>query len=145
MIDSVRLKTRVQRVMDKIFEFADGKDITFYSYKGKYFIPLKDFCDSLVDSFEIDKTNVKHIVYFKNYKKRDACVMFTLLLNDEQINDVNYQYDNMSNYVSSSNNNVDALKIVLNCQYTNYSEFLKTILSMIGDYLKLKNNNGRGF
>ena len=71
--------------------------------------------------------------------------MFVLLLNDEQIDDINYQYDNMSNYVSSSNNNVDVLKIVLNCQYTNYAEFLKIVLSMINDYLKLKNNNGRGF
>jgi hypothetical protein len=46
----------------------------------------------------------------------------------------------MQNYVKSSNNNVDVLKVVLNCQYTTYSEFLKLVNSMMKEYLVNKNN-----
>lgn len=145
MIDLVKVNDRTKRVMDEMFEFMDVNDVTFYVYKAKDFPFMKNFCDEIVDSFDkYEHRRTKQIVYFKSYKRNTVLVMFTILLNNRDINDISYQYENMSNFVKVASSNVDVFQVILNCQYSSYQSYLNVVSNSIKNYLAEKNNNRAG-
>jgi hypothetical protein len=124
--------------MDKIYEFSEDRNITFYPYKGKQLGVMKDFVGGVVSAFNKGDKKAKDIIYFKSYRRCTALVMFSLLMNDDNINDINYSFNDMSNFVSTANNNVEVLNVTLNCQYTQMSEYLKQVVIMMEEYVEEK-------
>ncbi len=142
MIDLVKLNDRTKRVMDAMFSYIDANDVTFYVYKAKDFPFMKAVCEEIVEDINtISKTKAKQIVYFKGYKRNNALVMLTLLLNNRDINDITYQYENMNNFVKTNYTNIEVFQIILNCHYTTHRQFMSALRNSIKAYLTDKNDN----
>ncbi len=67
--------------------------------------------------------------------------MLTLLLNENNVDDVSYRYEELNNFVDTKFKNVEILQIVLNCHYTRYHEYMKQIVNEINDYILKKKVN----
>ena len=57
------------------------------------------------------------------------------------INDITCEYDSLNNFVKTNFNDVEILQIKLNCQYTEYHEFLSNVRTSIKNYLIEEYNN----
>ena len=90
---------------------------------------------------EYAKINTRHVIRLKTYRKNTRLIMFTLLLNDKGINDITCEYGSLNNFVKTNFNDVEILQIKLNCQYTEYHEFLSNMRTSIKNYLIEKYNN----
>ena len=142
MVDNVRLNDRVKRVMDKAIDFIHINNLSFYIYKSMDFPYLKTIVDEITEYMnEYAKINTRHVIRLKTYRKNTRLIMFTLLLNDKGINDITCEYGSLNNFVKTNFNDVEILQIKLNCQYTEYHEFLSTVRTSIKNYLIEKYNN----
>lgn len=142
MVDNVRLNDRVKRVMDKAIEFIHINNLSFYIYKSMDFPYLKTIVDEITEYMnEYAKINTRHVIRLKTYRKNTRLIMFTLLLNDKGINDITCEYGSLNNFVKTNFNDVEILQIKLNCQYTEYHEFLSNVRTSIKNYLIEKYNN----
>lgn len=142
MVDNVRLNDRVKRVMDKAIDFIHINNLSFYIYKSMDFPYLKTIVDEITEYMnEYAKVNTRHVIRLKTYRKNTRLIMFTLLLNDKGINDITCEYGSLNNFVKTNFNDVEILQIKLNCQYTEYHEFLSTVRTSIKNYLIEKYNN----
>lgn len=142
MVDNVRLNDRVKRVMDKAIDFIHINNLSFYIYKSMDFPYLKTIVDEITEYMnEYAKINTRHVIRLKTYRKNTRLIMFTLLLNDKGINDITYEYGSLNNFVKTNFNDVEILQIKLNCQYTEYHEFLSNVRTSIKNYLIEKYNN----
>ena len=142
MVDNVRLNDRVKRVMDKAIEFVNINNLSFYIYKSMDFPYLKTIVDEITEYMnEYAKINTRHVIRLKTYRKNTRLIMFTLLLNDKGINDITCEYGSLNNFVKTNFNDVEILQIKLNCQYTEYHEFLSNVRTSIKNYLIEKYNN----
>ena len=142
MVDNVRLNDRVKRVMDKAIDFIHINNLSFYIYKSMDFPYLKTIVDEITEYMnEYAKVNTRHVIRLKTYRKNTRLIMFTLLLNDKGINDITCEYGSLNNFVKTNFNDVEILQIKLNCQYTEYHEFLSNVRTSIKNYLIEKYNN----
>lgn len=142
MVDNVRLNDRVKRIMDKAIDFIHINNLSFYIYKSMDFPYLKTIVDEITEYMnEYAKINTRHVIRLKTYRKNTRLIMFTLLLNDKGINDITCEYGSLNNFVKTNFNDVEILQIKLNCQYTEYHEFLSNIRTSIKNYLIEKYNN----
>ncbi len=142
MVDNVRLNDRVKRVMDKAIDFIHINNLSFYIYKSMDFPYLKTIVDEITEYMnEYAKINTRHVIRLKTYRKNTRLIMFTLLLNDKGINDITCEYGSLNNFVKTNFNDVEILQIKLNCQYTEYHEFLSNVRTSIKNYLIEKYNN----
>ncbi len=142
MVDNVRLNDRVKRVMDKAIDFIHINNLSFYIYKSMDFPYLKTIVDEITEYMnEYAKINTRHVIRLKTYRKNTKLIMFTLLLNDKGINDITCEYGSLNNFVKTNFNDVEILQIKLNCQYTEYHEFLSNVRTSIKNYLIEKYNN----
>lgn len=142
MVDNVRLNDRVKRVMDKAIEFVNINNLSLYIYKSMDFPYLKTIVDEITEYMnEYAKINTRHVIRLKTYRKNTRLIMFTLLLNDKRINDITCEYSSLNNFVKTNFNDVEILQIKLNCQYTEYHEFLSNVRTSIKNYLIEKYNN----
>ena len=142
MVDNVRLNDRVKRVMDKAIELVDINNLSLYIYKSMDFPYLKTIVDEITKYMnEYAKINTRHVIRLKTYRKNTRLIMFTLLLNDKGINDITCEYGSLNNFVKTNFNDVEILQIKLNCQYTEYHEFLSNVRTSIKNYLIEKYNN----
>lgn len=142
MVDNVRLNDRVKRVMDKAIEFVNINNLSLYIYKSMDFPYLKTIVDEITEYMnEYAKINTRHVIRLKTYRKNTRLIMFTLLLNDKGINDITCEYGSLNNFVKTNFNDVEILQIKLNCQYTEYHEFLSNMRTSIKNYLIEKYNN----
>lgn len=142
MVDNVRLNDRVKRVMDKAIEFVNINNLSLYIYKSMDFPYLKTIVDEITEYMnEYAKINTRHVIRLKTYRKNTKLIMFTLLLNDKGINDITCEYGSLNNFVKTNFNDVEILQIKLNCQYTEYHEFLSNMRTSIKNYLIEKYNN----
>lgn len=142
MVDNVRLNDRVKRVMDKAIDFIHINNLSFYIYKSMDFPYLKTIVDEITEYMnEYAKINTRHVIRLKTYRKNTRLIMFTLLLNDRGINDITCEYGSLNNFVKTNFNDVEILQIKLNCQYTEYHEFLSNVRTSIKNYLIEKYNN----
>lgn len=142
MVDNVRLNDRVKRVMDKAIELVDINNLSLYIYKSMDFPYLKTIVDEITEYMnEYAKINTRHVIRLKTYRKNTRLIMFTLLLNDKGINDITCEYGSLNNFVKTNFNDVEILQIKLNCQYTEYHEFLSNVRTSIKNYLIEKYNN----
>lgn len=142
MVDNVRLNDRVKRVMDKAIEFVNINNLSLYIYKSMDFPYLKTIVDEITEYMnEYAKINTRHVIRLKTYRKNTRLIMFTLLLNDRGINDITCEYGSLNNFVKTNFNDVEILQIKLNCQYTEYHEFLSNVRTSIKNYLIEKYNN----
>lgn len=142
MVDNVRLNDRVKRVMDKAIDFIHINNLSFYIYKSMDFPYLKTIVDEITEYMnEYAKINTRHVIRLKTYRKNTRLIMFTLLLNDKGINDITCEYGSLNNFVKTNFNDVEILQIKLNCQYTEYHEFLSNMRTSIKNYLIEKYNN----
>lgn len=142
MVDNVRLNDRVKRVMDKAIEFVNINNLSLYIYKSMDFPYLKTIVDEITEYMnEYAKINTRHVIRLKTYRKNTRLIMFTLLLNDKRINDITCEYGSLNNFVKTNFNDVEILQIKLNCQYTEYHEFLSNMRTSIKNYLIEKYNN----
>lgn len=142
MVDNVRLNDRVKRVIDKAIEFVNINNLSLYIYKSMDFPYLKTIVDEITEYMnEYAKINTRHVIRLKTYRKNTRLIMFTLLLNDKGINDITCEYGSLNNFVKTNFNDVEILQIKLNCQYTEYHEFLSNVRTSIKNYLIEKYNN----
>lgn len=142
MVDNVRLNDRVKRVMDRAIEFVNINNLSLYIYKSMDFPYLKTIVDEITEYMnEYAKVNTRHVIRLKTYRKNTRLIMFTLLLNDKGINDITCEYGSLNNFVKTNFNDVEILQIKLNCQYTEYHEFLSNMRTSIKNYLIEKYNN----
>ena len=142
MVDNVRLNDRVKRVMDRAIEFVNINNLSLYIYKSMDFPYLKTIVDEITEYInEYAKINTRHVIRLKTYRKNTRLIMFTLLLNDKGINDITCEYGSLNNFVKTNFNDVEILQIKLNCQYTEYHEFLSNVRTSIKNYLIEKYNN----
>lgn len=142
MVDNVRLNDRVKRVMDKAIDFIHINNLSFYIYKSMDFPYLKTIVDEITEYMnEYAKIKTRHVIRLKTYRKNTRLIMFTLLLNDKGINDITCEYGSLNNFVKTNFNDVEILQIKLNCQYTEYHEFLSNVRTSIKNYLIEKYNN----
>ena len=142
MVDNVRLNDRVKRVMDRAIEFVNINNLSLYIYKSMDFPYLKTIVDEITEYMnEYAKINTRHVIRLKTYRKNTRLIMFTLLLNDKGINDITCEYGSLNNFVKTNFNDVEILQIKLNCQYTEYHEFLSNVRTSIKNYLIEKYNN----
>lgn len=142
MVDNVRLNDRVKRVMDKAIDFIHINNLSFYIYKSMDFPYLKTIVDEITEYMnEYAKINTRHVIRLKTYRKNTRLIMFTLLLNDKGINDITCEYGSLNNFVKTNFNDVEILQIKLNCQYTEYHEFLSNVRTSIKNHLIEKYNN----
>lgn len=142
MVDNVRLNDRVKKVMDKAIDFIHINNLSFYIYKSMDFPYLKTIVDEITEYMnEYAKINTRHVIRLKTYRKNTRLIMFTLLLNDKGINDITCEYGSLNNFVKTNFNDVEILQIKLNCQYTEYHEFLSNVRTSIKNYLIEKYNN----
>jgi len=142
LVDNVRLNDRVKRVMDKAIDFIHINNLSFYIYKSMDFPYLKTIVDEITEYMnEYAKINTRHVIRLKTYRKNTRLIMFTLLLNDKGINDITCEYGSLNNFVKTNFNDVEILQIKLNCQYTEYHEFLSNMRTSIKNYLIEKYNN----
>lgn len=142
MVDNVRLNDRVKRVMDKAIDFIHINNLSFYIYKSMDFPYLKTIVDEITEYMnEYAKINTRHVIRLKTYRKNTRLIMFTLLLNDKGINDITCEYGSLNNFIKTNFNDVEILQIKLNCQYTEYHEFLSNMRTSIKNYLIEKYNN----
>ena len=142
MVDNVRLNDRVKRVMDKAIDFIHINNLSFYIYKSMDFPYLKTIVDEITEYMnEYAKINTRHVIRLKTYRKNTRLIMFTLLLNDKGINDITCEYGSLNNFIKTNFNDVEILQIKLNCQYTEYHEFLSNVRTSIKNYLIEKYNN----
>ncbi len=142
MVDNVRLNDRVKRVMDKAIDFIHINNLSFYIYKSMDFPYLKTIVYEITEYMnEYAKINTRHVIRLKTYRKNTRLIMFTLLLNDKGINDITCEYGSLNNFVKTNFNDVEILQIKLNCQYTEYHEFLSNVRTSIKNYLIEKYNN----
>ena len=142
MVDNVRLNDRVKRVMDKAIDFIHINNLSLYIYKSMDFPYLKTIVDEITEYMnEYAKINTRHVIRLKTYRKNTRLIMFTLLLNDKGINDITCEYGSLNNFVKTNFNDVEILQIKLNCQYTEYHEFLSNMRTSIKNYLIEKYNN----
>ena len=142
MVDNVRLNDRVKRVIDKAIEFVNINKLSLYIYKSMDFPYLKTIVDEITEYMnEYAKINTRHVIRLKTYRKNTRLIMFTLLLNDKGINDITCEYGSLNNFVKTNFNDVEILQIKLNCQYTEYHEFLSNVRTSIKNYLIEKYNN----
>ena len=142
MVDNVRLNDRVKRVMDKAIEFVNINNLSLYIYKSMDFPYMKTIVDELSKYMnDYAHINTRHVIRLKTYRKNTRLIMFTLLLNDKGINDILCQYENLNNFIKTNFNDVEILQIKLNCQYTEYHEFLSNVRTSIKNYLEDRYNN----
>jgi hypothetical protein len=142
MIDLVKLADKTNRVMNNIFLESGINNISLYVYKHHDFPFLKTICDTFEESMNKNQTTkkIKSLNYLKTYDKKSTLVVFCLLLNNNNINDINYQFNDLSNLVKT-NYKVDCLQIFINCQFSEYHEYVNAINNQIKSYITKKYEN----
>nr|DAE79823.1 MAG TPA: hypothetical protein [Caudoviricetes sp.] len=142
MIDSVNVKNKTRRLMSEIEKYVDINNISFYVYKSYDFPLLEKVANEFVDALQsLDNRKVFFIKNIKHYKYQTKLIMLTLLLNENNVDDVSYRYEELNNFVDTKFKNVEILQIVLNCHYTRYHEYMKQIVNEINDYILKKKAN----
>ena len=76
----------------------------------------------------------------KSHDKKSILIIVTLLLNNENINDVFYQINNLSN-LATTNYDTEVFQIILNCQYDKYHDYVNALKSSIKSYIENKFSN----
>ena len=142
-IDAVKIRDRVFRMLDKLFLYTnDVRDITLMVYKSHDFPLLMKLCDSFRDAMK-DKDYHLHIWKIDNLQKyngRSAIVMFTPLLNDTNINDVRYVFNDTTNLIHT-NKSFEVFQVMVECRYTNYHQMIETVSECITTYIEQKYAN----
>ena len=83
---------------------------------------------------ELETKNIdfhfRYIENLKNFNKNSKLIVFTILLNNVNINDVTYQYSGITS-LYKVNFKKDIFQIFFNCHYTNYREMMEMYLIAI--------------
>ena len=144
MVDTVSVSNKVKRVMDELYRFIQINGIAVYVYRGYDFPLMQKVADSLIDSFtKHEKRKAKNVVYLKSHKNNRKLIVLTILLNDNSVNDIYYQYDTMNNLSKTTelSPNIEVFQIMLNCHYKSYHEYIQCVCNEISEYIQKKNDN----
>lgn len=142
-IDAVKIRERVFRMLDKLFLYTNNvRDITLMAYKPHDFPLLMKLCDSFRNAM---KDNDYHLRIWKidnlhKYNCRSAIVMFTPLLNDTNINDVRYAFNDTTNLINT-NKSFEVFQVMIECRYTNYHQMIEIVSESITIYIEQKYAN----
>lgn len=128
--------------MDKLFKYSENRNIDLYVYKQHDFPYLKTICDSFAEDIKNNtiKIKAKSLLQLKSHDKKSILIIVTLLLNNENINDVFYQINNLSN-LATTNYDTEVFQIILNCQYDKYHDYVNALKSSIKSYIENKFSN----
>lgn len=142
MIDLVNLTNKTNRVLDAVFLETGINNISLYVYKNRDFPYTKSICETFEGSMKKNQSDkkTKTLNYLKTYDKKSTLVIFCLLLNNNGINDIQYQYNDLSN-IAKTNYKANCLQIFMNCQFSYYHEYINAISNIIDAYIKDKYKN----
>ena len=142
LLDAIELTNNTNRFLTQMFTYIDCDDATLYIYKEKDFPFLKTITQTFIDTW--NKYNhtqsIKDVTYLKTFNKKSKLIMFSLLLNNNDINDVTFEFDEISNLINT-NFKHEVLHVHINCQYTQYHQFVNSLNSIIETYINTKFNN----
>lgn len=143
MVDTVSVSNKVKRVMDELYRFIQINKVAIYVYRGYDFPLMQKVSDVLIDGFTtFEKRKAKNVAYLKSHKSSDKLIVLTILLNDNSVNDIYYQYDTLNNLSKTTLlQNVEFFQIMLNCDYKSYHEYMQCVCNEIAEYIKNKNSN----
>lgn len=139
MIDSVNLHNQLTRTLNMLFTYANTNNISFYVYKNRDFPLLNTMIDEIINNSSKfnSQLKTKKISYIKTYDKKSSLIVFVLLLNNDNLNTINYSYNDISS-LTTTKIKKDIFQITMNIQYTDYHEYISTITELINDYINKK-------
>jgi len=134
----------VQILIDEMFRYVEMNNVAFYVYREFDFPLLSKISEEFANSFNDNKVTKAYVVKkFKTYKLNDKLVMFNILLNDQNVYDVTYRYEDINNFLDTQYRRCEVMQVVLNCHYTQYHEYIKAVINEIKGYVALKQSNRR--
>ena len=116
-------------VCEKMFDYIHNQNVTFITYMNKDF-PASNIFEEAT-SFLKEKRRtfyVRHIEKIKQYTRDSKIVVFTVLTNNMNINEVTYQYNDISRLYPTPYKK-EVFQIFVNCHYTNYKNMVKMFLN----------------
>lgn len=141
MVDNIKLRDQTFYLLDKMFKWTDNEDISVYEYKRHDYTKLKFVTDSMVESF-IKYNNfkinfsVKNLTSIKMFDFNSKIITFTLLVNNDDINNIFYEINDITN-ITKSKYKLETFQIFTNCYYTDVDQYYSNLVQYIDEYIKL--------
>ena len=129
MTISTEMIDNIIHVLNKMFDYIHNQDVTFFVYANKDFPLSHIFLQGITSLKEKDRTfHIRCIEKINQYWFDSKLVVFTILLNNMNINDITYQYNDISQLYRTKKKR-EIFQIFLNCHYTNYREVMEAYLN----------------
>ena len=113
------------RVFDRMFEYTNNKDISLAFYGEKDFLTVADDFLKTFNHIKTYKTHfkVKYLRTTKSFRRDSKFIVFTVLFNNMNINNVSWQM-NTAQSLLKTNYKRDIFQIFIDCHYTNFHEMI---------------------